>query len=187
MSTPAVYAFINATERDEALKDDLSGIGGTDEILAVASDAGYDFTVGELDAAVSLLTFLKDLWSDDDLREEVVAADGDDAVLEIARRRGYTFGAADLATVSITSDDRALDDGELESVAGGTGTSLRDGGTRIQLDTSTTRQTPKTDFGSMVKKGTSSHLGETSSVAAPFVPGGSVVSAAISGLGSVGG
>jgi len=53
----------------------------------------------------------------------------------------------------------------------------------VQLDSGTTsvRQTPRTDFGTMVRNGVATGAGAVAgatSVAAPFVPGGAVVSAA---------
>lgn len=50
---------------------------------------------------------------------------------------------------------------------------------------STDRQTPKTDFGERVKVGAAETAGAVSTavgVAAPFVPGGAVVSAAVAGV-----
>ncbi|MBN2359911.1 MAG: hypothetical protein JXR83_10690 [Deltaproteobacteria bacterium] len=62
-------------------------------------------------------------------------------------------------------------------------------GGSVQLDSSTTtvRQTPRTDFGTMVRNGVATGAGAVAgatSVAAPFVPGGAVVSAAVNGAAS---
>ena len=63
----------------------------------------------------------------------------------------------------------------------------------IQLDSSSTtvRQSPRTDFGTQVRNGIASGAGTAGAaigVAAPFVPGAAVVSAAVSGAaGGVGG
>ena len=59
-------------------------------------------------------------------------------------------------------------------------------GGSVQLDSGTTtvRQTPRTDFGTMVRNGVATGAGAVAgatSVAAPFVPGGAVVSAAVNG------
>ncbi len=59
----------------------------------------------------------------------------------------------------------------------------------IRMSTHTTheRQTPKgTDFGSRLRNGINIAGGIVSSVAAPIVPGGSIVAAAISGISGVG-
>ncbi|MFC1610680.1 hypothetical protein ACFL6C_06970 [Myxococcota bacterium] len=61
-------------------------------------------------------------------------------------------------------------------------------GLRVQIDTSRTRQAPKTDFGSMVGTGlsrTANAVMDAGAVAAPFIPGGAVLSAAITGVGSL--
>ena len=56
---------------------------------------------------------------------------------------------------------------------------------RLNTEVSTTRQTPKTDFGSVLSNGldkTADALLGAGSAAAPFVPGGVVISSAISNL-----
>lgn len=66
-------------------------------------------------------------------------------------------------------------------------------GGSVQLNTGDTsvRQTPRTDFGTMVRNGVSTGAGAVAGatgVAAPFVPGGAVVSAAVnSAAGAVSG
>ena len=62
-------------------------------------------------------------------------------------------------------------------------------GGSVQLDTGTTmvRETPRTDFGTMVRNGVATGAGAVAGatgVAAPFVPGGAVVSAAVNGAAS---
>lgn len=55
---------------------------------------------------------------------------------------------------------------------------------------STERQTPKTDFGTRVRVGasqTANAIGTAAGVAAPFVPGGAIVSAAVAGVSSMSG
>lgn len=59
---------------------------------------------------------------------------------------------------------------------------------KVQIDSSRARQTPKTDFGSVFKTGMSKGADAVLSagkLAAPFIPGGAVVSAAISGMGQL--
>ncbi len=57
-------------------------------------------------------------------------------------------------------------------------------GLRVKIEGTRARQTPKTDFGSVFKSGAGKDADVALSganVAAPFIPGGAVVSAAISG------
>ncbi len=64
----------------------------------------------------------------------------------------------------------------------------RDLGTKLNIGAQRTRQTEKTDFGSKLKEGLSKATDvalQAGNVAAPFLPGGSVVSAAISGVASL--
>jgi hypothetical protein len=61
-------------------------------------------------------------------------------------------------------------------------------GLRVEIDSSRTRQAPKTDFGAMVGTGlsrTANAVMDAGQLAAPFIPGGAVLSAAISGVGSL--
>ncbi len=61
-------------------------------------------------------------------------------------------------------------------------------GLRVSIDASRTRQAPKTDFGSMVGTGlsrTANAVMDAGALAAPFIPGGAVLSAAITGVGSL--
>ena len=61
-------------------------------------------------------------------------------------------------------------------------------GLRVQIDSSRARQTPKTDFGSVFQTGlskTADTVMNAGQLAAPFVPGGAVLSAAITGLGGL--
>jgi hypothetical protein len=61
-------------------------------------------------------------------------------------------------------------------------------GLRVQIDQSRVRQTPRTDFGSVmatgVKKATNVAM-SAGAIAAPFVPGGAILSAAITGVGTL--
>jgi len=61
-------------------------------------------------------------------------------------------------------------------------------GLRVSVGLSVQRQTPKTDFGSVLGKGVSKATDvvlQAGQLAAPYLPGGAIVSAAVSGLGSV--
>ena len=62
--------------------------------------------------------------------------------------------------------------------------SVRSGSIRLSTVATTTRQTPKTDFGSVMRSGLVKAGGVVADglqVAAPFVPGGAIVSAALAG------
>lgn len=61
----------------------------------------------------------------------------------------------------------------------------RDMGVKLSIDQTRVRQTPKTDFGSVMMTGLSKTADvalTAGAIAAPFIPGGAVVSAAISGV-----
>ena len=61
-------------------------------------------------------------------------------------------------------------------------------GIRVAIDQSRTRQTPKTDFGSVMKTGlsrTADAVANAGQLAAPYIPGGAIVSAAITGMGQL--
>src|SRR5437867_3327863 len=64
----------------------------------------------------------------------------------------------------------------------------QDTGLRVQIDQSRVRQAPKTDFGSVMSTGlsrTANAVMDAGAIAAPFIPGGAVLSAAISGVGQL--
>ena len=59
---------------------------------------------------------------------------------------------------------------------------------RVSISQTMQRETPKTDFGSMFQKGGKTRIAGPATgreVAAPFVPGGSVLSAALSGISGI--
>lgn len=61
-------------------------------------------------------------------------------------------------------------------------------GLRVEIDSSRGRQTPRTDFGSVMATGLSRTAGavmDAGQLAAPFIPGGAVLSAAITGVGTL--
>lgn len=181
MSTSAVFEFIQRSETDRELRARLGKTHGSEAVVGLADDLGYDFSRQELGHATALLTFLRDLWTRDDLRDAVANADDDYEVVRIASRFGYAFTIEDLSYVMVEPIGELRDE-ELGAVAGGTDTLMEaSGGIRILLNTSVERQMPKTDFGSILAKGV-----ETTStqLSAAFIPGGAVVSAAVSGLGS---
>lgn len=61
-------------------------------------------------------------------------------------------------------------------------------GLRVDIDQSRARQAPKTDFGSVLSTGlsrTTNAVLDAGALAAPYIPGGAVLSAAISGVGTL--
>jgi hypothetical protein len=61
-------------------------------------------------------------------------------------------------------------------------------GLRVDIDQSRARQAPKTDFGSVLSTGlsrTTNAVLNAGQLAAPYIPGGAVLSAAISGVGTL--
>ncbi len=61
-------------------------------------------------------------------------------------------------------------------------------GLKVNIDVTRQRQTPKTSFGDTLSAGinrTAETVAAASHAAAPFIPGGAVLSAAVSGLGTV--
>jgi predicted ribosomally synthesized peptide with nif11-like leader len=179
----AVYSFVKSADLDSDLRRALSQVHGSDAIVRLAASRGLHFTAEELKPVVSLLRFLADVSRDSDLREQVAQSATPAAVLELARTRGYSFSESELGHLSIDSDpERELSDGELGQVAGGSG--IVEVGLRVQFQTTIARQTPQTDFGVLLKRGLSGASDATlatGQVAAPFIPGAGVLTAAISG------
>src|SRR5258705_166399 len=71
---------------------------------------------------------------------------------------------------------------------GSSGINNNQSGIRVSIDQSRARQTPKTDFGSVMKTGiskTTDAVLSAGQLAAPYIPGGAVLSAAITGVGSL--
>ena len=69
-----------------------------------------------------------------------------------------------------------------------TGVKNQNAGIRVAIDQSRVRQTPKTDFGNVMKTGLSrgaDAVVNAGALAAPYIPGGAVVSAAITGMGQL--
>jgi predicted ribosomally synthesized peptide with nif11-like leader len=183
MSMEAVYSFVRSADLDPDLRRALSQVRGTDAIVQLAASRGLQFTAEELAPVVSLLRFLADLGQDSDLRDQVARAATPSAVLDLARARGYSFSESELGHVSIeAARDHELSDDDLRGIAGGAG--ALDVGLSIQVQTSVARQSPQTDFGTVLSRGMSRGADATLSagqLAAPFIPGGAVLSAAISG------
>lgn len=183
MARDAVFDFITRTETDAALRDALGSVHGSDGIVALAARHGFQFTSSELAPALTLVRFLQALGRDGDLRDQLDDAADLAAVARFARDHGYELAPDDLAHVGFTraNDSGALTDGQLEGVAGGSIRQVASTGLRVQLQSSVQRQTTGSSFGSVLKAGLSSSAGVLggASIAAPFVPGGAILSAAI--------
>lgn len=184
MSTEDVYSFVRAADLDPDLRQALSLVHGTDAIVLLAASRGLHFTEEELTPVVSLLRFLSDLGRDSDLCDHVARAATPAAVLQLAQSRGYSFSESELSHLSIEAvRGHELSHADLEAIAGGLGP-LRDTAIRVSLQQSVVRQAPHTDFGTILSQGLSQTADATlavGQVAAPFVPGGAVLSAAVGG------
>jgi predicted ribosomally synthesized peptide with nif11-like leader len=179
----AVYSFVRSADLDPDLRQALSQVHGTDAIVRLAASRGLQFTGEELTPVVSLLRFLADIGRDSDLRDHVARAATPAAVLLLAQARGYSFTESELSHLSIEAvRDNQLSDADLGAIAGGVGT--QNTALRISVGVSIERQTPQTDFGTVLGRGISHSADVTltaGQLAAPFIPGGAVLSAAISG------
>ena len=80
-----------------------------------------------------------------------------------------------------------LDRKAMQDLFGGSGDVVRhQSGLRVRIDQSRQRETPKTDFGSVFKSNLDpTGFGTAAGIAAPFIPGGSVVSAAVAPFGQM--
>jgi predicted ribosomally synthesized peptide with nif11-like leader len=67
MSVENVKAFLEKASNDETFRGQLAAAGDSDARLAVARQAGYDFTVEEFDTTVAKLEAAADELSEDDL------------------------------------------------------------------------------------------------------------------------
>ena len=185
MSKDAVIEFINASENNPTLNAQLANTKGSEAVLELAARHGFEFTLEELDPVVHVLRFLHDVIHHDALRTAVELAADDDGVARIARAHGYEFSAADLAHVSFApTDDPLLSDAELDAVVGGAGMDTRSaGGLSVQLQTSRQKTSTGTSFSEIAASGMSKSADVAMSagqIAAPYIPGGSVLSAAMS-------
>ena len=149
--------------------------------MRLAAGRGLHFTAEELGPVVSLLRFLADLSRDSDLRDQVARAGTPAAVLELAQARGYSFSESEMSHLTIVEGDRdgELSDDDLAAVAGGT--VAAGSGIRVQIDASRVRQTPKADFGALLGQGLSAAADAVRGAVGGSVPGGAIISAAISG------
>ena len=184
MSEEAVYEFVTRVDSDHEIARALRGAAGVDAIVRIAGERGFVFTPGELAPVLELLRFLDSARGDAWLRGELASARDPEAVVALARGRGYAFSSDELAHLDVAPISQALDDQDLDRVVGGT-VRLDATPARVSTNLSIQRQTLKNDFGSMMAAGLSG--GTAAGLAAPFIPGAAVVSAAVGGTSGSGG
>jgi predicted ribosomally synthesized peptide with nif11-like leader len=178
MSKEAVYEFVGRADSDAEIGFALRGAVGMPAIVRVAAERGFAFTTDELAPVIDLLRFLADARRDAWLRGALARASDDAAIVELARGRGYAFSSEELAHLDVAPASRPLDERDLDRVVGGMGVDTA-GSIRTSVGiTSSARQTPKTDFGAVLASGVSN---SSKALAAPFIPGAAIVSAAIAG------
>ncbi len=186
MSKDAVLAFINASESDPNLEEQLRNVKGSDAVVELAGQQGFVFTVAEFRPVVHLIRFLNDVSSDDAVRTAIGDASDDDGVVAIARTLGYEFTADELSLVSfVPTGNTSLSDQELEAVAGGADIDPQvSSGLRVQLQQSRQKTSTGQSFSEIAASGLTDSADAVMSagqLAAPYIPGGSVLSAAMSG------
>jgi predicted ribosomally synthesized peptide with nif11-like leader len=184
MSKQAVYEFVARADGDAEIECALRDARGVDGVTRVAAARGFAFAPDDLAPVVDLLRFLDDARRDGRLRGELARAADPDAVVALARRRGYAFSSEELAHLDLGDAGAPLGDRDLDRVVGGVG--LSDAvSSRMTLNVSAARQTPGRDFGDRMATGLSAGAdsGGTTMLAAPFIPGAAIISAAISGVG----
>jgi predicted ribosomally synthesized peptide with nif11-like leader len=182
MSTSEVLAFVNRAEVDQELEGDLATAAGPEAVTRLAVARGFDFTTSELGPVLDLLRLLRDLPNDPKLALSLRNAPTPEAVVEIAAARGYTVTVDLLDHVRLVEPDGELSDEELLQVAGGTAQPTA--GLRVQLQQTRSKTTTSTSFSEIAASGLGKAADASMSagaLAAPYIPGGSVLSAAMSG------
>jgi len=188
MSREAVYSFVSRADSDPALSDALSHVRGLDGVAQLAAEEGLQFSPEDLRPVVALLSFLRAMRTDSELRNGLPDEATPEVFVAYAETNGYSFEPEDLSYLDVvgTPSLEELSDSDLDAVVGGTSGSR---GLRVEIDTSRQRTTMNQGFAETLKAG----LGKASdmplggaALAAPFVPGGSVLSAAIGGALGVG-
>ena len=181
MSKEAVYEFVMRADSDPDLGYAVRGVAGIPAIVRVAAERGFRFTADELAPVLDLLRFLDNASRDAWLRGELASARDHEAVVALGHGRGYKFSSDELAHLNVAPASGQLADRDLDRVVGGASINRQpEAGIRISLNTTVVRQTPKTDFGSVLAAGMNTAV-PGASIAAPFVPGAAVVSAAVGG------
>jgi len=90
----------------------------------------------------------------------------------------------------MSTENRQLDDQELDRVVGGAGNRIDATPLRLSNNLTIARQAPKADFGDRMEAGLDAAGGAVAngaSVVGGLVPGGAIVSAAVSSVGSLAG
>ena len=183
MSKEAVYEFVTRVDSDPEIGRALHGAAGVDAIVRIAGERGFAFTAGELMPVLDLLRFLEHARRDAWIRGELASASDLAAVVALGRRRGYAFSSDELAHLDVGPVSRPLADQDLDRVVGGSSAGRLDATpARLSTNLSIQRQTPKNDFGSMLAAGLSGNAAG-SGLAGGVVPGGAVITAAVSGTG----
>ena len=178
MSKDAVYEFVTRVDSDPEIDRALRGAAGVDAIVRIAGERGFAFTAGELTPVLDLLRFLDNARRDAWLRGELASARDHEAIVALARRRGYAFSSDELAHLDVAPASGQLAEHDLDRVVGGTNIN------RMEAPAQALRPVDggETDTQDRFRQ----HAGcrplggrdRDRRVAAPFIPGGAVVSAA---------
>ena len=185
MSMQDVVAFVNRSDVDAELKQALQSVHGADGVVDLAAECGFTFTREEFDPVVALLGLLQEARTDADLAVALQEAPTPDAIRRLGRSRGYTFTAEVMQHVEIATPapDGELMDDDLGEVVGGAAVQIQNS-LRVSLQSTRPKTSTAKSFSEVAASGLSKAADTTMSVgqvAAPFVPGGSVLSAAMSG------
>jgi predicted ribosomally synthesized peptide with nif11-like leader len=130
----------------------------------------------------AVFELMKGVTEDDALRAEfdraVAGVSGDEAassIVEFAAGKGVEVTADDVLAATTIADAQELTDDELDNVSGG-----------LRLSTQPRRR--GSDFANVAKSGlskTADTVMSAGQLAAPYIPGGTVLSAAVSGMGQL--
>ena len=167
MSAEPLVEFLQRAEQDRELQAELSAVSDAEGVARIASAHGLPCDPRELERVVQLQGFLGRVAVEPALREELQAAKDPQAVVAIGQAHGFLFCADELALLSVDPSGGELDDDTMDEVVGGA------------------RQPAGDSFGSLLESGLGKDADaalEGGSTTAPYIPGGSVLAAAISGI-----
>ena len=122
MSQEQTQAFINKTQIEPSLQEQLKAEGGTEAapeaIVAIAKSAGFEINVEDVKRRRRTKSFLDKVQIDPSLQEQLEGK-GDDpiAIVEVAKAAGFEINVEDV----VAYQNRELTDEELEMVSGGKG------------------------------------------------------------------
>jgi len=122
MSQEQTQAFINKTQIEPSLQEQLKAEGGTEAapeaIVAIAKSAGFEINVEDVKRRRRTKSFLDKVLIDPSLQEQLEGK-GDDpiAIVEVAKAAGFEINVEDV----VAYQNRELTDEELEMVSGGKG------------------------------------------------------------------